>query len=112
MPPQADSIEIAIQMASAAMDADLTLKGIDAAKRYNAIYSRLMAWRRGRPPSSTRGGHNQKLQDPQNHAVIDYLTMLHYAGTSANLETLVLFANQVLFYSGATGTVSQRWGKC
>jgi hypothetical protein len=43
MPPQADSIEIAIQMASAAMGADPTLKGIDAAKRYNVIYSRLMA---------------------------------------------------------------------
>jgi hypothetical protein len=30
-------------MASAAMDADPTLKGTDAAKQYNAIYSRLMA---------------------------------------------------------------------
>jgi len=58
MPPQADSIEIAIQMASAAMDADPTLKGTDAAKQYNTIYSRLIAWRRGRSPSSTRGGHN------------------------------------------------------
>jgi hypothetical protein len=37
--------------------------------------------------------------------------MLHYAGTSANLEALVLTANQVLFYSGATRTVSKRWGK-
>ena len=111
MPPQADSIEIAIQIASAAMDADPTLKGTDAAKQYNAIYSRLIARRRGRPPFSTRGGHNQKLQDPQNHAVKDYLTMLHYAGTSANLEALVLSANRVLFYSRATGTVSRRWGK-
>src|SRR5438876_7698981 len=106
MPPQADSTEIAIQMASAAIDADPTLKGTDTAKQYNAIYSRLMARRRGRPPSSARGGHNQKLQDPQNHAVKDYLTMLHYAGTSANLEALVLSANQVLFYSRATRTVS------
>jgi hypothetical protein len=60
MPPQAHSTEIAIQMASAAMDADPTLKGTDAAKQYNANYHRLMAQRRGRPPS-TRGGHNQKL---------------------------------------------------
>ena len=62
-----------------------------------------MAWRQGRPSSSTRGGHNQKLQDPQNYAVQDYLTMLHYAGTSANLEALVLAANKVLFYLGSTG---------
>jgi hypothetical protein len=98
-------------MASPAMDADPILKGTDAAKQYNAIYSRLIARRRGRPPSSTRGGHNQKLQDPQNHATKDYLTMLHHASTSANLEALVLSANQVLFYSGATRTVSWRWGK-
>ena len=111
MLPKADSIEIAIQNALAAMDADPTLKGTDAAKQYNAIYQRLMAWRRGRPSSSTRGGHNQKLQEPQNYAVQDYLTMLHYASTSANLEALVLAANRVLFYSSSTGTVSQKWAK-
>jgi hypothetical protein len=38
MPPEADSIEIALQNASAAMDTDPTLKGTDAAKQYNAIY--------------------------------------------------------------------------
>ena len=43
MPPKANSIEIAIQMASAAIDADPTLKGTNVAKQYNAIYSRLMA---------------------------------------------------------------------
>jgi hypothetical protein len=106
MPPQADSIEITIQMASAAMDAGPTLKGANAAKQYNAIYSRLMAQRRGRPASSTRGGHNEKLQDPQNYAIKDYLTMIHYASTSANLKALVLSANQVLFYSRTTRTVS------
>jgi hypothetical protein len=37
--------------------------------------------------------------------------MLHYAGTSANLEALVLAANRVLFYSGSTSTVLQRWAK-
>jgi hypothetical protein len=43
--------------------------------------------------------------------VQDYLAMLHYAGTSANLEALVLAANRVLFYTCSTGTVSQRWAK-
>jgi hypothetical protein len=37
--------------------------------------------------------------------------MLHYAGTSANLEALVLAANRVLFYSGSTSTVLRRWAK-
>jgi hypothetical protein len=39
MPPKADSIEIAIQNALAAMDADLTLKRTDVAKQYNVIYN-------------------------------------------------------------------------
>jgi hypothetical protein len=108
MPPKTDSIETAIQNASAAIDADPALKGIHAAKQYNANCHQLMAQRRGRPPSSTRCGHNQKLQDPENHAVQDYLAMLHYAGTSANLEALVLAANRVLFYTSSTGTVSQK----
>jgi hypothetical protein len=88
MPPKVDSIENAIQMASAAMDADPHLKGTDAAKKYGAIYQRLMARRRGRPASNTRGGHNKKLENLQDHIVQDYLLMLYHAGTSANLEAL------------------------
>ena len=61
MPPKADPIEDAIQKASAAMDADPALKGVAAAKEFGAIYSRLMARRRGRPASSSQGGHNWKL---------------------------------------------------
>ena len=92
MPPKADSIEIAIQKASDAMGADPELKGTDAAKQFGAIYHWLIAQRRGRSPS-TRGGYNRKLNEPQNHALKDYLTMLHYASISANLEILVLSAN-------------------
>ena len=61
MTPKDDSIEIAIQNASAAMDADPTLKGTDAAKQYNAIYKWLIARKRGHPSSSIRSSHNQKL---------------------------------------------------
>jgi hypothetical protein len=70
-----------------------------------------MARRRGRPASSSRGGQNKKLQEPQDQAVQDYLIMLHNAGTSANLEVLVLATNRVLFYSGSYETVSRRWAK-
>ena len=43
MPPKADPNEIAIQKASAAIDADPKLTGKAAAKEYNAIYYRLIA---------------------------------------------------------------------
>jgi hypothetical protein len=57
------------------------------------------------------GGHNKKLENLQDHAVQDYLLMLYHAGTSANLEALMVAANRVLFYSGKSSDVSQRWAK-
>jgi hypothetical protein len=111
MLPRADSIKIDIQNASAVMDADPTLKRTDAAKQHNAIYQWLIARRRGRPLSSTKGGYNKKLQDSQNYTMQDYLIILYYTGTSANLEALILATNRVLFYSSSTSTVSQKWAK-
>jgi hypothetical protein len=80
-------------------------------EKYRAIYQRLIARRRGRPVSNTRGGYNKKLENPQDHAVQDYLLMLYHAGTSANLEALIVAANRVLFYSGKSSNISQRWAK-
>ena len=86
MPLTNEEIEEAIAQASEAMDKDPTLKGAEAARWYNAIYSRLMARRKGRPSSNMRGGQNKKLSEPQDHALKDYLLMLHWAGTSANMD--------------------------
>jgi hypothetical protein len=103
--------EIAIQKASKAMDEDPTLTGVAAATHYRANYQRLMARRRGRPPSNSRGGHNKKLSTPQDSALKDYLLLLYHAGTPANLEQVILAANRLLFYAGSTDTVSRRWAK-
>ena len=111
MPPKANLIEDAIQKASAAIDADPALKGVAAAKEFGAIYSRLIAQRQGCSASSSQGGHNEKLQEPQDQAVQDYLLMLYHASTSANLEVLILAANSVLFYLGSFDTISQRQAK-
>ena len=93
------------------MDEDPTLSGKAAACKYHASYYQLLARRRGRPPSNSRGGHNKKLSLPQDSALIDYLTLLYHAGTPANLEQVVLASNRLLFYSGSTDTVSRRWAK-
>ena len=103
--------EIAVQKASKAMDEDPTLTGVAAATHFRANYQQLMARRRGRPPSNSRGGHNKKLSTPQDSALKDYLLLLYHAGTSANLEQVVLAANRLLFYAGSTDTVSRRWAK-
>ena len=86
-------IENAVEKASQAMDKDPKLTGVAAAHQYSAIYSRLMVRRWGRPPSSTRGGHNKKLPVPQNQALKDYLLMLYHAGTSATLQEVVVASN-------------------
>ena len=49
---------------------------------------RLMARRRGRPASNMRGGHNKKLDVPQDQALRDYLIMLAGAGIEANLAKI------------------------
>jgi hypothetical protein len=64
MPQTNEEIEATIAEASEAMDRDPYLKGAAAARTYNANYTRLMARRRGRPASNTRGGHNKKLTEP------------------------------------------------
>lgn len=65
----------------------------------------------GRPASYIRGGHNKKLAEPEDKALREYMMMLHGTGKSANLETLVLAANRLLWYNGQNTIASKRWGK-
>jgi hypothetical protein len=111
MPLTHNEIEAAIAEASAAMDLDPSPKGTVAAREFGANYTRLMACRRGRPASNTRGGHNKKLTIPQDSAVKEYLLFLHALGTSPDREVIILALNCVLYYCGSNATVSTRWAK-
>ena len=61
MPTKGEFIEEAVIKASQAMDADPKLTGTAAVAKFQVPYHQLMARRRGRPVSNTRGGHNKKL---------------------------------------------------
>src|ERR1700733_15088663 len=113
MPLTHDEIETAIAEAYAAMDLYPSLKGTVAAREFGAPYDRLMARRRGRPASNTRGGHNKKLDVPQDQALRDYLMMLAGAGTEANLAEVKNAASRLLYYESGDPikTVSRRWTK-
>jgi hypothetical protein len=50
------AIEERVIKAFKAIDNNLTLKGIVVAAKFKALYNRLMAWRRGRLLSHSRGG--------------------------------------------------------
>ncbi|KAI0992653.1 hypothetical protein K3495_g15532 [Podosphaera aphanis] len=72
---------------------------------YQLLYNRS----RGIKPSSSRGGHNKKLSEPEDQALQDYLLLLHYAGTPANLLELEKAANRLLFFKGKGEIASARW---
>ena len=113
MPPKIDYAEAAVQKAMAAMDANPRLKGTTAAQQFGAPYDRLMAHQQGHPASNTRGGHNKKLNMPQDQALRDYLMMLARANTEANLAKVKNAASKLLYYESGdpTKTVSRRWIK-
>jgi hypothetical protein len=61
MPPALYKIEARITKAYEAIDNNLKLKGIATITQFSALYYRLIACRRGYPPSHTRSGYNKKL---------------------------------------------------
>jgi hypothetical protein len=113
MPPKAEAIEERIAKASEAMDRDPRLKGTKAAAHFGAPYDRLMARRRGRPASNSRGGHNKKLSVPQDESLRDYLLMLYTSGRSPNLEAIQTGASRLVYYDTGDidSSVSRRWTK-
>jgi hypothetical protein len=113
MPTKVELIEEKVIQASKAMDKDPTLKGTKAAAKFRAPYDRLMARRRGRPASNTRGGHNKKLSGPQDESLKDYIFMLWASSRVANREAIQRAATQLLFYETGDSniSVSSRWTK-
>jgi hypothetical protein len=108
MPPKDAEIEARIADASKALDLDPKLKVAAAARQFSALYERLLWRRKGRPPSSSCGGHLKKFAEPQDRALKSYLLMLYGCGFPANINNLILAANRVLFYSRSNETVSRR----
>jgi hypothetical protein len=98
MPPASREIETRIANAYEAMDNDPKLKGMATATRFGAPYDRLMARRRGRPPSYTRGRHNKKLLVPQDNLLKDYILMLYYSSYLINLEAIQITVSRLIFY--------------
>ncbi|RFU31685.1 hypothetical protein B7463_g4640, partial [Scytalidium lignicola] len=81
------------------------------ARSFNVPYQKLRARLIGRNPSSSRGGHNKKLSEPQETALKDYMMLLYHSGTPGTIEVLIQAANRLLYYSGINDTVSHRWAK-
>jgi hypothetical protein len=83
----------------------------EAARQTRAAYHRLTRRLNGIPRSSSRGGHNKKLNEPEDRALRDYLLMCHSMGRGASIENTVAAANSILRHQNSDATASRRWAK-
>ena len=74
------------------------IKAKEAARQTRASYSRVLHRIRGVPCSSTRGGHNKKLDEPESRALKEYLLMYYSIGRGAGIENVVATTNPLLRY--------------
>jgi hypothetical protein len=88
------------------MDKDPKLKGTKAAAKFGAPYNRLMARRRGRPASNTRGGHNKKLSAPQDESLKDCIYMLQASGRAADRVAIQSTTTRLLYYETGDSEIS------
>jgi hypothetical protein len=72
------------------------MKIASAARQTRAIYHRVRRRLKGIPRSSSRGGHNKKLNVPSSDALKDYLIICHNIGWPANIDALIRAANSIL----------------
>ena len=72
----------------------------DVARQTRAIYHRCTRRLKGIPASNTRGGHNVKMNWPQNQAIKDHLLFCYYIGRNAQLPYVIECANRLLTWDG------------
>ena len=87
------------------------LKVKAAARQTRASYYRVRRRLKGIPRSSSRGGHNKKLDIPSTAALKEYLLMCHSLGKGASIDNCVAAANSILRCNGSTGTANRKWAK-
>jgi hypothetical protein len=89
----------------------------EAARQTRASYERVRRRLRGIPASNTRGGHNKKLDVPQEHALKDHLLFCHHVGRNAGIGDVIECSNRLLAFKGVIdkngdlATVSHRWAE-
>jgi hypothetical protein len=102
-----------VQMALSLLKENPRMKITVACREARASYESVRRRVRGIPPSSSRGGHNKKLNGPENEALRDFLVMCTDMGKPCNINTAIAAANSILRCTGRTEEcpVSRRWIK-
>ena len=87
-----------VQDALALMRENPRMKATEAARQSRASYPRVLRRIKGVPRSSSRGGHNKKLDEPESKALKEYLLMCHSMGQEAGIDNAIAVANSILCY--------------
>ena len=111
MPPADQHEEEKVQRALKLLRENLTMKIAVVVRQTRAIYDRVRRCLKGIPRSSTRGGHNKKLNVPSTAALKEFLLMCHTLGKGASIDATVAAANSILRCNGEAGTASRKWAK-
>ena len=111
MPPKRDHEEEKVRKALDLLKNNPGMSRREACHEARVIYSRVTRRLKGIPSSSTRGGHNKKLQGPQSEALKDHIFMCYAMGRSASIDIVVASANSILRCDGSDETVLRRWAK-
>jgi hypothetical protein len=80
------------------------MKAAKAARITRASVTRVRRRMKGIPRSSSRGGHNKKLDMPSSEALKEYLLMCHALGKGAGIDNVVAAANSILRCQGINST--------
>jgi hypothetical protein len=110
MPPKFDPAqEKRISDALNELNSNPSIKIAGLARKYRVPPSTLRHRRNGRPPASTKGGHNKALNHNQNDALKGYIEFLIYIGQPPTKQAIRIAANKILIASGSTHQVGRDW---
>jgi hypothetical protein len=108
MPPADEFDEIKVQKAIELLRNNPGMTKAAAARQCRAAYHRLDRRLKGIRRSSSRGGHNKKLDVPSTAALKDYLLMYHLLGRGTSIDNCVATTNSILRYNSSTGTTNRQ----
>jgi hypothetical protein len=110
MPPKFDPAqEKRISDALNELNSNPSIKIAGLARKYRVPPSTLRHRRNGRPPASTKGGHNKALNHNQNEALKGYIEFLIYISQPPTQRAIRIAANKILIASGSSHQVGRDW---
>jgi len=96
MPPKRDHEEEKVRKALDLLKNNPGMSRREACHEVRTAYSRVTRRLKGIPSSSTRSGHNKKLQGPQSKALKDYIFIYYIIRRFININIVVISINLIL----------------